>query len=152
MSDSDQSNGLRRTATVRSGDRCTTLDSGHVEAPDHAIDGHVKRIDFEEAKRWISHCRSSHPKCGAPAWSAQIDMKVIDCRYRDVVKKPTRCVYVALSYVWGKPTPENTQQSSKLSKELPRTIEDSIEATLRLGYRYLWIDRYVRSFSCHPTQ
>jgi len=152
MFGSHQSNGLRRAATVRRGDRCRTIDSGYVEAPDSVCDGRVKRIDFQEAKHWISHCVSSHPKCGAPAQSTLIDLKVIDCRYREIVPRPKGHVYVALSYVWGKPTLEDTVQCSQLSKELPRTVEDSIKATLKLGYRYLWIDRYVRGFSYHPTQ
>jgi len=152
MFGSHQSNSLRRAAAVRRGDRCRILDSGYVEAADKVCDGRVKRVDFQEAKHWISHCVSSHPKCRAPARSALIDLKVIDCRYREVVSRPQGHVYVALSYVWGKPTLEDTQQFSKLSKELPRTVEDSIEATLKLGYWYLWIDRYVRLFSCHPTQ
>ncbi|KAL1800053.1 hypothetical protein ACET3X_000395 [Alternaria dauci] len=34
------------------------------------------------------------------------------------------------------------QETSKLPIKLPATIEDSITATLRLGYRYLWVDKY----------
>ncbi|KAB2103103.1 hypothetical protein AG0111_0g9186 [Alternaria gaisen] len=35
------------------------------------------------------------------------------------------------------------QEISDLSTELPATIEDSITVTKRLGYQYLWVDRYV---------
>ncbi|KAF5597635.1 ankyrin repeat-containing protein [Fusarium subglutinans] len=59
--------------------------------------------------------------------------------------------YVALSYVWGKP--KGNQQPSQRQKHpedldgkgggtVEPAIEDAIQVTLELGYRYLWVDRY----------
>jgi hypothetical protein len=53
------------------------------------------------------------------------------------------CQYVALSYVWGDLEPGPSVEHGILPAQLPRTIEDSILATRLLGYRYLWIDKYV---------
>jgi hypothetical protein len=55
--------------------------------------------------------------------------------------------YACLSYVWG--TDQNFQllQSNKASLKirfefsvLPRTIQDAVTVTRRLGYSYLWVD------------
>lgn len=59
--------------------------------------------------------------------------------------------YVTLSYVWGQGPfegpvqikhPSGSRQQLSLPASLPLTISDTIQAVQRLGYRYLWIDRY----------
>ncbi|CAI9627456.1 unnamed protein product [Alternaria burnsii] len=52
------------------------------------------------------------------------------------------CQYVALSYVWGGLVFKTDSTSGLLPSMLPCTIEDSIKATLLLGYRYLWVDAF----------
>jgi hypothetical protein len=59
----------------------------------------------------------------------------------EVVVAPQRCWYLALSYVWGNQKPSVVQIGEKLPS-LPRTIQDAITATLKLGFRYLWVDMY----------
>ena len=66
-------------------------------------------------------------------------LKVIDCVERMIVDAPPDCNYIALSYVWGA-----NQACPSFKEKLPQTIEDSIPTVLHLGYRYLWVDRYVR--------
>jgi len=104
---------------------------------------HPKRVDFAHAKRWIRACVSSHEECKPPLGSALHDLKVLDCHNRIVVSAPEHCEYVALSYVWGKAGLEDAPDIPRIPDILPRTVEDSIKATIMLGYRYLWIDRYV---------
>ena len=64
--------------------------------------------------------------------------------YRCPIAMPLRC---SLSYVWGQ-SPSATLESvtdyayQPTLHELPKVIEDSIEVTLRLGFQYLWVDRY----------
>lgn len=56
---------------------------------------------------------------------------------------------MALSYVWG-PTPTQTTEGEPpqsdhvghLPWKLSKTIEDAIDATLQLGFNYLWVDKY----------
>jgi Heterokaryon incompatibility protein (HET) len=63
-------------------------------------------------------------------------------------KSSQRYEYVTLSYCWG-PNPSFSKLTSKNSDAwragvpvhtLPKTFIDAIDATRRLGFRYLWID------------
>jgi hypothetical protein len=49
---------------------------------------------------------------------------------------------VTLSYVWGNVAEPSSTDPNKLSKEAPQLIQDAMEVTRRLGYKYLWVDRY----------
>ncbi|KAK4161773.1 heterokaryon incompatibility protein-domain-containing protein [Cladorrhinum sp. PSN259] len=68
-----------------------------------------------------------------------LSIKPFDCWTRSIIIRPDGHDYVALSYVWG-----NTSEpdSTGLTNSLPNTIEDAITTTQKLGFRYLWIDRY----------
>jgi hypothetical protein len=103
-----------------------------------------KRVDFRLAKRWIQDCAATHEECGPSSRETLRDLRVLDCFSRSVISAPKGCDFVALSYVWGDPGIYETMQFLDLPVTLPRTIEDSIEATKMLGYQYLWVDRYVR--------
>ena len=55
--------------------------------------------------------------------------------------------YVALSYCWGKDTPLSTTNSTLEDRKrsiafesLPKTYQDAVIITRKLGVRYLWID------------
>jgi Heterokaryon incompatibility protein (HET) len=55
--------------------------------------------------------------------------------------------YTALSYVWGKDQNFQLLMSNNISlmanieyNELPKTIQDAVTVTRRLGYSYLWVD------------
>jgi len=103
-----------------------------------------KRVDFERVKTWVDECKESHPECAARYSKSFKRLRVIDCVTRSVVSAPEDCVYVALSYVWGKSKTCDVPSSSALLDQLPLTVDNSIDATLMLGYRYLWVDKYVR--------
>lgn len=95
-------------------------------------------IDYDMVKRWISFCCHRHSKrCSPSAMKRLQGLQVIDCRLRSTIKAATTCRYIALSYVWG----QRSQGSS--TSEFAPAIEDSISVTLSLGFRYLWVDRYV---------
>ncbi|ORY17831.1 heterokaryon incompatibility protein-domain-containing protein [Clohesyomyces aquaticus] len=126
-------------------------------------------INFDIVERWMEICRNDHRddcKPGSairkpsrpvrdlrqaltrdllvppPQSSSETlqNLKVIDCHKRRVVSAPKNCQYVALSYVWGQ-LPLQGSRSISLN-ELPRTIEDSMQVVCKLGFRYLWVDRY----------
>ncbi|KAG9309244.1 heterokaryon incompatibility protein-domain-containing protein [Chiua virens] len=74
---------------------------------------------------------------------------VIDVIQSCLVESPSRCRYVALSYVWGTATVfkhllENTQDLRKpgslRSLPIPTTIRDAITLVRLIGERYLWVD------------
>jgi hypothetical protein len=51
--------------------------------------------------------------------------------------------YVAVSYIWGKGGVESSFLVNTLVwKSLPQTIRDTMAVVRKLGYRYLWVDRY----------
>ena len=103
-----------------------------------------KRVDFEQAKTWIDACKESHPGCTARSPKVLKSLRVIDCVTRSVIPAPKDCVYVALSYVWGTSETCDAPSSSTLLNQVPLTVDNSIDATLMLRYRYLWVDKYVR--------
>jgi len=110
--------------------------SGHdwkgVEAEDH-------RVDFDAIRAWLAKCSQAHVRCTPSVQEQPCNLKVIDCLERAITVAPARCRYVALSYVWGGVVIK-TDTGSGLPSKLPRTIEDSIKATLLLGYQYLWVE------------
>ena len=100
-------------------------------------------INYEILRHWLRHCKRHHrEKCNPDFASFIPGLRVFDCKAGKVVAPPKDIAfrYIALSYVWGGVgiTPEEP-------KEFPATIRDSITVTLKLGYRYLWVDQLVRS-------
>jgi hypothetical protein len=119
--------------------------------------------DLDLARVWIRKCNQQHANCqptmaAAPEEALQASTRFIDVRSRrlipldEIAERPFE--YVALSYVWGvdyqvRTTTENISEfreripsssDDDKSFRLPKTIEDTMEVTLALGYRYLWVD------------
>lgn len=77
-------------------------------------------------------------------------MRVIDVTEMRIVPAPDKCVYAALSYVWGKI--KSPVLSLKANREIleapdgllefntPRTIREAIDVVRSLGLRYFWVD------------
>jgi hypothetical protein len=96
-------------------------------------------IDFSIIKEWLQLCRSHHANtCDSTTGDRVKGLKLIDCKTKAVLVADTTSRYVALSYVWGA-----VQMTEKERGVLPATIEDSMLVTLKLGHRYLWVDKYV---------
>ncbi|KAK0750833.1 heterokaryon incompatibility protein-domain-containing protein, partial [Schizothecium vesticola] len=68
-------------------------------------------------------------------------MKLIDCQTHTIVSAAPSMQYLALSYVWGQ-GPVEKYTYPHLPDPLPPTIKDAITVTLKLGYQYIWVDRY----------
>ncbi|KAL9108751.1 MAG: hypothetical protein Q9227_006547 [Pyrenula ochraceoflavens] len=102
-----------------------------------------EHIDYDILKGWLKSCISKH---GTLCHQSSIfnlskyKIKMIDCLRRCIVPAPDGCEYIALSYVWGA-TPETYSKGLKTG-HCPQLIEDAINVTGRLGFRYLWVDRY----------
>jgi hypothetical protein len=96
-------------------------------------------VDTVQIKRWMWECETKHSKdCVLdPAMQTALrQLRMIDCERNTVVAAPVGCLYVALSYVWGK-----QKSASEGLLNPPKTIARSIHFTQMLGYRYLWVDR-----------
>jgi hypothetical protein len=102
-------------------------------------------VNIGAVKGWLEHCKTHHgDTCNDDAVAEPIPFfRLIDCRSRSVVILDPVPEYLALSYVWGPPTPgDKFHEDGKVLVHVPGIIEDAIQMTLRLGYTYLWVDRY----------
>jgi hypothetical protein len=109
-------------------------------------------LDITLIGYWLSACDHLHQRTCAlpqPKKSLPPEFRLIDVENNCVVLAPSKCDYLALSYVWGKITQPTLSKASKdtWSKDqalasfiLPRTIQDAIILTLKLRHRYLWVD------------
>lgn len=101
----------------------------------------IDSIDFAVLQGWVDFCKENHTeRCATRSSQPVPHMKLIDCNTRHIVSAPD-VEYVTLSYVWG----QNTEMlifANELPSDLPITIQDAITVTQKLGFQYLWIDRY----------
>jgi hypothetical protein len=110
--------------------------------------------NFELARLWLRECLSSHPFCGTSS-ASPFPTRLIDIGNGTSTRAPRLCIpatgasgtYAALSYCWG--TAQNntlTKGNLKEKKDeiplstLPKTIQDALEITKKLGLQYLWVD------------
>ncbi|KAH7350397.1 heterokaryon incompatibility protein-domain-containing protein, partial [Pyrenochaeta sp. MPI-SDFR-AT-0127] len=102
-------------------------------------------VDLNIVRDWINDCTASHSTACQPDDTSKLqDLRVIDCETLLICSAPETFAYVALSYVWGPPSEfaEENYVFPSLPAQRSRTIEDAISVTKRLGFRYLWVDRY----------
>ncbi|KAF1841302.1 HET-domain-containing protein, partial [Cucurbitaria berberidis CBS 394.84] len=122
-------------------------------------------VDVNLLKAWLDGCTRWHEGvCDRDIRtvdSAPLNLRLVDVRNLCVVKMSKGEVpeYVALSYMWGSQKMKeetgmepaillrkniefdaNGDEMTPLRKNLPKTIEDAINLTRMLGYRYLWND------------
>lgn len=102
------------------------------------------------AKEWIRQCQMEHGnRCnqGTTLKETAVDgLKVIDCEKELVVGHEGDGSYLALSYVWGRTEGSRTDTSLALA---PGVVRDAMELTRKLGYKFLWVDRYYIDQSNH---
>jgi hypothetical protein len=108
---------------------------------------HVEQTRLVHAdliKSWLGECTDGHDQCAPTQQTSLSSLRVIDCINECVIVAPTPCLYVALSYVWGKPSECEDLDTEFSVMNLPQTVKDSLEVTRMTGHQYLWVDRYVR--------
>jgi hypothetical protein len=116
-------------------------------------------VNWDRVKGWVVACTNAedgHRDCRTHNTSISSvlpkGLRVIDVNERRLVHPDSDVRFVALSYVWGKPsetqlvtTKDNFEEFQKKdslkAQNMPRTIEDAIQVCRRLGERYLWVDR-----------
>ena len=134
-------------------------------------------LDVPLLRGWLSICESQHGyACSTPFGSLSMPVKqnypfrVIDVQHMCITEKNYDCRYLALSYLWGKPTglfkstsalldpsdDESLYTVGRLAKiHLSRTIRDAIVLTEELGEKYLWVDSlclaHDNSFQYHDV-
>jgi hypothetical protein len=103
------------------------------------VDSH--EINVNMILGWIDSCMKRHDAACAPVPTKDLEeVRLIEVESRQVVKYPgPHCEYVALSYVWGDVTQDNYKLGDILGV-LPRTLEDGLSFTKKLGKKYIWVD------------
>ncbi|KAI0443386.1 heterokaryon incompatibility protein-domain-containing protein [Xylaria telfairii] len=102
----------------------------------------TKQTDFGLLRQWISKCQTDHAACQQHQGSLDqlgVTLTVVDCHSKSKVALLQGERYLALSYRWGKP-PECDDPWAVSAA--PRTVRNAIALTLKLGFRYLWVDRH----------
>ena len=106
-------------------------------------------VDFGILKGWLDFCAIHHvDTCALINQRPLVGLRVIDCQTGTIVQATSDCDYLALSYVWGSTasSDDGSQEDiNLLDGNAPNLVKDAIVATKRLGYRYLWVDRYCIS-------
>jgi hypothetical protein len=115
---------------------------------------------LELARSWLNQCQQEHQRCN-PHPSSTVS-SILPTRVLDL-GDPTRPFdfsnvklfeshnetsdYACLSHCWGKLTLRTTTRATLQSNRanipwssLPKTFQDAIKVTHKLGIRYLWID------------
>ncbi|KAI0100680.1 heterokaryon incompatibility protein-domain-containing protein [Nemania sp. FL0031] len=105
-------------------------------------------FDPDIVKHWLRACQSHHGRCIFER-RREPSLHLIDCQSQTILNvsdiESGSCPdYVALSYVWGASANQRRVISDGcvLPHTLPQVVHDSIQVTLMLGYRYLWVDKY----------
>jgi len=115
---------------------------GALPSPNLGWPADAKVINFNDFRDQLAHCKENHVECQKAPHSHIEELNVIDCQTRRIIPAPTHCDYVALSYVWGTPQKTSPPGGDFLPYLLDATIEDALLVTQRLGFKYIWIDRY----------
>lgn len=112
-------------------------------------------MQFLTIRKWLGYCETQH-SCYATSNGQEAEMptRVIDVgspehqeRIHLFESKGTRGRYIALSHRWGNTKPLTTTReniggfSNNIEFDiLPRTFQDAVTVTRKLGIRFLWID------------
>ncbi|KAH9205976.1 heterokaryon incompatibility protein-domain-containing protein, partial [Leptodontidium sp. 2 PMI_412] len=97
----------------------------------------------------LSYCNNHHQNL----CRSQLDLpktRLIDCYDRSIIFSSQATKYVTLSYVWSQnqtsiPRAEENMTAADdwvLPSVVSQAIEGAIQVTKKLGYRYLWVDKY----------
>lgn len=100
---------------------------------------------------WLQDCTESHELCNRPSRSTRLPTRVIEIlgprsiRLRNTTHEWGKDV--CLSHCWGAVSFITTKKATlqerceKISwDDLPKTFQDAIDVTYRLGVQFIWID------------
>lgn len=133
----DQNGKTNRTWTLLLASRSSVCNQGNIVMRQIM----PSSIDFNIVKTWISQAMSHSPS--RVQHQSDLPERLIDCHTGKIVTAEGR-PYVTLSYVWGNTMIDfdSVDLGGTLPASMPATVTDAIQATTKLGYRYLWVDKY----------
>ena len=87
-------------------------------------------VPYQKISSWVHECKG-HDKWYLADDQSLTRLRLIDCTGTPprIVVAPEGCTYVALSYIWGGSKEVHFQVGDKITKNIPRTIKDSIKVT-----------------------
>lgn len=108
-------------------------------------------------KTWLMNCSREHGGHCAPNPGSRLPSRLLDIDQgivrlveltRNSRSSPESMSYLALSHCWGTESSNTRTIRTNIKSmrngipisELPKTFQDAITVTLRLGYRLIWID------------
>ncbi|KAK3360922.1 heterokaryon incompatibility protein-domain-containing protein [Lasiosphaeria ovina] len=121
-------------------------------------------VNYARIRGWLKHCDSKHAgECRRPKSKPKIAVRCIDCispAHEIVQMDLPRDDYFALSYVWGAPTASTTTtthggsaaKGRLQSTGIPAVVTDAMQAVVKLGKRYLWVDKYCIDQDSHDAK
>ena len=122
------------------------LESLPPKLKEYTLDARIATVET-----WLRDCRDNHPNCCKRA--LKLPKRVLDVSPREgglrlyETDGNESAEYICLSHRWGSTRPLTTTKATleKLESSIPweivpRTFQDAITVTRRLGVRYLWID------------
>ncbi|CZR57311.1 uncharacterized protein PAC_07200 [Phialocephala subalpina] len=108
------------------------------------------------ARAWLRDCTTNHQACSKLGRESKLPHQVLDLQPLDQYEANVRLVetgdnhhnqYVCLSHCWGTVVPlKTTRENISALKEriawndLPKTFQETVLFTRKLGLRWLWID------------
>ena len=108
---------------------------------------HLQTYQF--IRKWFDECLQCHTdhclnNISGLDFEGIDGFRFIDCESRQIVpaSKALDKAYITLSYVWGTSSASTSGDDNELPSRLPKVVEDSIRVVKKLGFRYLWVDRY----------
>lgn len=127
------------------------------QSEDSATVSTASDSSFSLASHWLRDCLTNHRSCNHTADARLVPpTRVIDVGFRDGKLLPRLYLsssedlnmkYVALSHCWGEikaPVLKKHMLRTMILgidwQRLPKTFQDAMIVTRRLGFRYLWID------------
>ena len=115
--------------------------------------------NFKLAKGWMETCLNSHEGCEKPSrrFRSGLRSEFRPTRLVEIINDGTiqlhttklgeSVKWATLSYCWGGPQPvqttKDTLEQLSLSfpiSDLPKTLQDALTTTHRIGLRFLWVD------------
>lgn len=102
-------------------------------------------VNYDLFKSWLNYCDTKHATNCCPKYSFPTALRVIDCISREILQyslEDGSASYLTLSYVWGISKVEISSKDLISPATTPKVIDDAMLVVVRLGFRYLWVDRY----------
>lgn len=102
---------------------------------------------FEFGRSQLNVCRAHRKSLSLPTRVIKIDRSGEDWILKLVEDRGKAEPYAALSYSWGGSQVFETKNSTLDQRkrgiefdDLPKTIQDAVQTSFELGFRYLWVD------------